>query len=136
MTIDGAIVTQLKTVTALTAYIGTGSNVRIYPATTEPVIGTFPYIIYAEISCPEGKINQADNFKKYYQFTIYSQNGYDEIQAIKSILRKAFKHLPKLIYTEVDVISGKYIDERDLPFDTQLNIYGGSIDVYVNYIEN
>jgi hypothetical protein len=130
MNIDEALRTYLLTVTALTNYVID----RIYPATVNPENAVYPYILYAEINETPGDINEVENYQKYYQLTVDTKN-YDDTQAIKKILKNAFYLGPRVQYSGISIIKGAKIGSHDMPYDPLLDVYEGSIDIKIDYIE-
>jgi hypothetical protein len=130
MTIDAAIRTYLLTITGLTDLIVD----RIYPATAEPGLSVYPYILYSEINSTTGAVNESENYDKYYQFTIYSKT-YDQCQIIKELIKTSFYHMPKADYTDVAVMKAVFNGNHDFAYDELNECYSASVDIIVSYVK-
>jgi hypothetical protein len=130
MTIDAAVRTYLLTITGLTALIVD----RIYPATAEPGLSIYPYVLYSEINSIEGTTNEAEGYDKYYQFTIYSKD-YDQCQAIKELIKSAFYHKPNANYTDIYIKTANFNGSHDFSYDALNECYSASIDIIVSYVK-
>ena len=130
--IEEALVTKIKAITAVTNYIGTGANARIYFMCAPEGTTTLPYIVYSTISSPNEALyigqTGGQPLISMSVFHDHKQNGLDLANDLVAGLNH-FSGASDGYNIQYITVTGP-VTLKDPDYD---NIYQYVLNVYISY---